>query len=917
MKTLRETFDTRRRLTNWLPDHARYRAHLPPKRLEGILAPETLEAHVELVCDYAANLADIHGLDDVLNRLIGGLLENTPFPHRADYLGDWVRRMFVEGIVFHDFGKVNPHFQTRRMKNPMPPWKNPFEPPHGHSFPGTWLFVGHTVGEVFQDGNLQDDEERLFLVILAMLFGYSILRHHNPTLSEPFFKILDGDFLGKWAELWRYAEKYEMTFQSGNLDFLALNQNDFEGEVLKTFRQWLSENEFALFALLKLHFSLLTASDYLATGDYMNQVPIKDFGILDMALRQRLIDGIRGKKGYNRDAYAAWQAHPQTPTFRSPENLNYLRREMATAVIREIRAHAHESLFYLEAPTGGGKTNLSMLALAELLDRNKELNKVFYVFPFTTLVTQTHRALLDTAGIEREHVAELHGRSGLLDKTPELEQDGVYGSEKTEWLDHLFVHFPIVVLTHVRFFDVLKTNRKEANYLLHRLANSVVIVDEVQSYPPAQWDKLVWFIRQYARFFNIRFLLMSATLPKLDVLTVSEKQAGFITLLPDAKTRFFQNPNFCERVKFEWGLLDKVLDLEALAIEVVQKSKAYAINNSDYPDSVFTIIEFIYKKTTTSFYPVVSTAASGFFDEIFVLSGTILEPRRREIINYLKNPDNRKQKVLLVTTQVVEAGVDIDMDLGFKDTSLIDSDEQLAGRINRNVTKAPGELYLFNFDDAGRVYGKDKRFDVTRKELSGTQEHRNILENKDFDRLYRLVLEKLDHLNEMPSVENFKSFRSDVRLLNLKEVDKKFRLIDQENLTVFVPLSVPVRVPAPETDKWEDIFSNRELKFLEAFGVVPQDNQINGADIWNLFVQLMRREAEISEREADMKRMQGVLSKFTFSLLSNPQNELLLRLCSNHEKNKYGFFYLTNSNVYDYRFGMKSEADVNSELIFL
>lgn len=68
-----------------------------------------------------------------------------------------------------------------------------------------------------------------------------------------------------------------------------------------------------------------------------------------------------------------------------------------------------------------------------------------------------------------------------------------------------------------------------------------------------------------------------------------------------------------------------------------------------------------------------------FFDEVFLLSGTILEPRRREIINELKNPLSRKKNILLITTQVVEAGVDIDMDLGFKNISLIDSDEQLAG----------------------------------------------------------------------------------------------------------------------------------------------------------------------------------------------------------------------------------------------
>ena len=67
---------------------------------------------------------------------------------------------------------------------------------------------------------------------------------------------------------------------------------------------------------------------------------------------------------------------------------------------------------------------------------------------------------------------------------------------------------------------------------------------------------------------------------------------------------------------------------------------------------------------------------------------------------------------MLITTQVVEAGVDIDMDLGFKNISLIDSDEQLAGRVNRNACKVGCEVYLFRLDNASVLYGKDKRYQM-------------------------------------------------------------------------------------------------------------------------------------------------------------------------------------------------------------
>ena len=76
----------------------------------------------------------------------------------------------------------------------------------------------------------------------------------------------------------------------------------------------------------------------------------------------------------------------------------------------------------------------------------------------------------------------------------------------------------------------------------------------------------------------------------------------------------------------------------------------------------------------------------------------------------MKNPSNREKKIILISTQVVEAGVDIDMDLGFKDSSIIDSDEQLAGRINRNVNKQHCTLYLFNYNRESVIYGKDLRY---------------------------------------------------------------------------------------------------------------------------------------------------------------------------------------------------------------
>src|SRR5690606_31168898 len=216
-------------------------------------------------------------------------------------------------------------------------------------------------------------------------------------------------------------------------------------------------------------------------------------------------------------------------------------------------------------------------------------------------------------------------------------------------------------------------------------------------------------------------------------------------------------PNFSGRVAFNFDYFDRTdLELSEIAERWLVESQSYSkkdFGNAKPLDSVYTIIELIFKKTASECYSIIKE--TDLFDEIFLLSGTIPPHRRKEIINFLKNKNNRKKKFLLITTQVVEAGVDIDMDLGFKDRSLIDSDEQLAGRINRNVNKKDCVLFLFNYDKESTIYGDDKRLELTRKHID-TEQYKEILNNKDFDRLYDIVINDRDRWNNAKMTENFR-----------------------------------------------------------------------------------------------------------------------------------------------------------------
>ena len=913
-KTVESILNETLSINHFLIDANKYLAHTPPK--SGTQKPESLSEHIELVQDYFKKLVNAHQLENVIDTLIQTFLSENKITN--DEVGQFIKKLFVDTIVFHDFGKINENFQAHKykMNNPFFKGKEIADSPisTNHSSLGAFLYISKKNEEIYTQFN---QREQAILIITTLVFSYSIFKHHNRILNNELqdtvcFKEEYMPFLKK------YIAKYQFSIQE------KLYPTEKFVTFIFTHSSFRFLNFFSFYSLLRLNFSLLTASDYLATSEYMSAFPVNNFGLLSEERIEEIYKNIserewinqaEKKENYNRNTYQKLGSFEfKNPKTESGSNLNILRQEMAVEIIRNIRANIDKNLFYIEAPTGGGKTNLSMLAAIELLRNSKgSINKVFYVFPFTTLITQTYKAIIETLGLNENEVVELHSKAGF--KTTENEEDDKYGSEKINYIDNLFVNYPFCLLTHIKFFDLLKTNEKETNYLLHRLANAIVVIDELQSYNPEHWDKIIYFIKKYAKAYNIRFILMSATLPKLDKLNVIKDQVDeFVYLLPEAKENYFRNPNFCNRVNFNFDLLDnKELTLKELSEKLIEESKKYAekdFGKAKPLKSVYTIIEFIFKKSATLFYEEIKD--NEFFDEIFVLSGTILEHRRKEIINYLKNISNRKKRILLITTQVVEAGVDIDMDLGFKDRSLIDSDEQLAGRINRNVNKEDCTLFLFNYNKEAIIYGKDKRFELTKKNITREQ-YEEILRTKNFDYLYDLVMNDKNNWNLKEMAVGFADYENKIKNLRFQSVHEDFKLIDQNNISCFIPLAIPITVKSATDNSFEKIFSDGELEFLKSYNIFPNpEEKIEGALVFDLYLKLIENKQDFLQKKIDNKKLQGIMSKFIFSLYASPKIESQLIHFSNEEKSKYGYKYIERwYGFYDQNFGM-SDVDFNS-----
>lgn len=883
------------KITDKLENHRRYKAHTPASE-NG--EKENLEEHIMLVNQYALLMIEQHRLEPIIDSIILELVRNCK--HQIE-TGNWIKKLFLSAVVFHDYGKINPNFQLEKMGElTFAPFDHSIKVSSGHSKLSAYLFLNELSHQLKTVDQFLE-KERYLIIFVGCVFTVSILRHHSSTLFSEFnFTKEELDSLRRFLHTFGFDQSWDDIFFNESVN--VLREDIYSWQLIG--------NPFLIFSLIKLNFSLLTSADFYATNQYINNMPITDFGLINQDFRETLLEKF-WQYQYNRKTLDNWNNLKNTD-FRNLEkrdgkNLNILRSKLMIEALENLRDNSSKNLFYLEAPTGSGKTNVSLALALEFLKLDTSLNKIFYVFPFTTLIVQTFDTLKHLLELSDGELIQLHSKSGFHSRQyANPEHEGEYGTERLNYLDNLFIHYPVTMLTHIKFFNILKGNDKETNYLFHRLANSVVILDEIQSYNPKHWDKMAWILSEFARLFNMKFILMSATLPKIDKADKSI-DIPFQCLISD-KDLYFRNPNFGQRIEFNFELLtsegfsknnEKSDILLSLAHFVNDVSLKYSLDNDG---KVKTIVEFITKKTANAFYNIARDLFEEF--EIFLLSGDILDTRRNQIIKSLKSKEF--DKVLLITTQVVEAGVDIDMDLGFKDKSILDSDEQLAGRVNRNASKTGCKVYIFDLDNEYHIYKNDDRLKITRDKIK-PDIYEEILTIKDFDRLYNLVIDNIDrrNINEYDG-GNIQRYKDAFIKLDFNAIREHFRLIENEDtVSVFVPLSIPI-----------DHLDKETVEVARSFEVSVED-VIDGAEVFQRYVNIItNKEQDLIRKQVDSKKIYGLLSKFMFSTYRNAAKDLLSYSDIDSEQNfteRFGIIYLSNwkdykgDQVYSYESGINYE----------
>lgn len=870
------------------PDEKNYFAHT------GEHGNELLTDHIHCCQDYFLALVNANSIEEILDGFFKRIA-GVPARIKKEPMAEMLKLFFLNAIIFHDAGKVNPNFQFSQMGNQDFQEEPALVFGTRHSRPGAIIFAAlHMQYIIEQD---MSDAEKGFLICLVLFFCYTIDKHHG--------KINDGTDTA-WTEeeidaALELTSRFKVPWESLSPIVLSFLKKPNKSDNLKNFlSQFDDEVSYDLHALLKLHYGLLTSADYYATIDFTMGIKTTDFGLIDQHFREKLLQGI-SDIWFNQDLDRNFNKYkntaPEELLEQSTQNQGTLRQILGAEMISTIRNNPDAHIYYLEAPTGAGKTNLSLLFIREMLNGKKPITKVFYIFPLITVITQTAAFIREHLKLDASELAEIHSKA--LPAADELETN--YGRQREEYLDGLFLNFPFILMSHVKFFAVANNAYKEELYLLPRLANSVVIIDELQSYSPETWDKIYYLLSHFAEKFNIIFLLMSATLPKITRLTQEAKvldESKIVNLISNKKA-FFNNPNFAQRVTFrnDYLTINQEFDLEGLASTVAKTAENYFSKHG----SAKGVIEFITIKRAHQFFEYCS-ASSDFYDyEIFILSSTILEPRRKQIINYLKSANSAGKKILLVTTQVVEAGVDIDMDFGFKDIAIPDSEEQLAGRINRNAGKKDSVLYLFNTGDRAKVYGRDRRLKLGLSQ----EEHLDVLQSKNFDFYYEKVIESINKDNKDPFLGGkLGEYKTHINNLNYAALNSQLRLIEENSIRVFVPLQII-----------NSYFEEKLLAFLSKAGI-ETEQQIDGTEIFKLYEKILRdKTLHFLDRTIQLKLINPVLAQFTFSLHPFGNNARLLKSIS---EERSGFFFLPAdcvAELYSFETGLKSDLYENSNFL--
>ncbi|MDD9859206.1 MAG: CRISPR-associated helicase Cas3' [Nitrospira sp.] len=329
-------------------------------------------------------------------------------------------------------------------------------------------------------------------------------------------------------------------------------------------------------------------------------------------------------------------------------------------VLQQCRDKASEApgIFSLTVPTGGGKTLSSLAFALEHAERHGK-RRVIYAIPYTSIIEQTANTFRD---IFPDAVVEHHSN---LDPDKETVESRL----ATENWDA-----PLIVTTNVQFFESLFAARTSRCRKLHNIVNSVVVLDETQLLPPEFLQPILDVMNLLMKYYGVTFVLSTATQPALGTLKTFERTLRGLDRVceimndPDALARDLERVDVTLPQDFH-----QAQDWDDLAQQVPQDTSVLIVVNSRADARA------LHRRIPGTIH----------------LSALMCGEHRSSVIADIKRRLHAGEVVRVVSTQLVEAGVDVDFPVVYRALAGLDSIAQAAGRCNREGKLERGQVIVF------------------------------------------------------------------------------------------------------------------------------------------------------------------------------------------------------------------------------
>ena len=499
----------------------------------------------------------------------------------------------------------------------------------------------------------------------------------------------------------------------------------------------------------------------------------------------------------------------------SKDNINKTREEAYQEVNGNIlNMDLNERILSIELPTGIGKTFTGVSAALKLKERiNNELNfnpRIIYSLPFLTIVDQnsdTISSILNESNLKGSNFLLNHNHlSDMNYKSNDLEEYNISNSKILieGW------NSEIIVTTFIQFFYSIISNKNKSLRKFHNITNSIILLDEIQSLPYKYWKIINLFFKKLAYEYNCWIILMTATQPYIF------KENEIKSLVDNVEYYF----NKFDRVNYNFNLDSQ--NFEDFKKEFVDKISNDLKN--DYLVVLNTInsskelYEFIKDYYSVMDYDIYLDDCNGICyigDDIqlIYLSNNIIPKHRLEKINAIK--ESHRQSIV-ISTQLIEAGVDIDVDIIYRDLAPLDSLVQTAGRCNRSGNKEKGVVNVISLkNENGKSYSSfiydslllNKTKEVLTSLNQISEKEFNLAAAKNYFKLIYNSGTQDDYLIKI--IEN----------LRFPEIPSNFKLIEEDiqKVDVFVVINSEAKLLF---EKYNDLINNykgfdRKNEFLK------------------------------------------------------------------------------------------------------